>query len=109
MSNKGKRQQGQRSTAQAQSSDIIGDMDEPEEASQEYAWEKISDDQKDGDQIIVSEKRSGEGTIAYWRKTRRLENFKWVEAGKWSDPMTNQTIGFEPRYYREMHSEKRHG
>lgn len=37
---------------------------------------------------------------AYWRKTRKLENFRWVNSGVWSGHLTSATFRFEPKFWR---------
>lgn len=60
----------------------------------------ITDAQKTGDVFLVSVEPEGDGTEAFWRKTRKMEHFKWVDSGKWSRPISNNTLHFEPKYYK---------
>jgi hypothetical protein len=91
--------------------------DDPEQESYEEeameesvnGWLAITEAQKTGDQFIVSEEPEGEGVKSFWRRTRKRQDFKWVECGKWSDCMTKQSLSFEPYYYKEVHSEKKRG
>lgn len=73
----------------------------PEPIGMVNGWLVITDAQLNGDQFIVSDKPEGEGELAFFRKTRRLQNSKWIGSGKWSDTVSHQTLTFEPKYYRE--------
>lgn len=63
-------------------------------------WSFLTDTQQNGEQFIVSEEPQGEGVLAFFRKTRKMEHFKWIESGKWSDTVSQQTLAFEPKYYK---------
>jgi hypothetical protein len=87
------------------------DLDEQEPANNEVGekpestqvvngWLEITDAQKNGDQLVVSEQPKGDGVLAFWRKTRKMEHFKWIESGKWSDTISHQTLAFEAKYYK---------
>lgn len=41
------------------------------------------------------------GILCYWRKTRRMEHFRWINTGRWSDALTHQTLSFVPMYWKD--------
>lgn len=55
---------------------------------------------KEGIRVYLS--NSTREILCFWKKTRALENNKWLMSGKWCEAVSGQTIDFIPLYWREM-------
>ena len=65
-------------------------------------WKEITREQQNGKTYLVSNDLEAEGVRAFWRKTRVLNHFRWILAGKWSDFMSRADILPQPRFYKEI-------
>lgn len=67
-----------------------------------HGWKVIASEQQTGTAYLVSHLLGDTGTVAFWRKTRRLNHNRWVLHGIWSDPLTRVDIIPQPLYYKEL-------
>lgn len=63
-------------------------------------WYHIDSASKNGMPIRLSEKPEGDGTIAFWKRTRAFNAKRWQETGKWEDFITGGAIPFGPKFWR---------
>lgn len=77
--------------------EVFAAGDEPPEG-----WHGMKTAPMVGTQIIVSITGRDNGTRAYYRRTRRQENGRWVLNGKWTEPVTGALLDFEPRFWKEI-------
>jgi len=60
---------------------------------------------RNGTPIRVSETVTGEGILAFWRRTRAFANAtrRWSDSGKWVDFSTGLDLKFVPKYWKPRH------
>ena len=81
---------------------IFKAADENVESSSEFVWHSITEEQKNGKSFFVAKNKDGNGTLAYWRRTRVMLHSRWSLQGKWTETETRRDLEFEPLYYREV-------
>jgi hypothetical protein len=73
--------------------------DDPAEAHGD--WKPMESAPMGGLSCFISNKPEGEGTLAFYKRTKAFKGKRWEEIGKWVDHVTGADIAFKPVYWRE--------
>ena len=55
---------------------------------------------RNGMPVFLSSKPDGEGTLAFWKRTRAFNGKRYDKTGKWVDFQTGMSLVFQPRYWK---------
>ncbi len=66
-------------------------------------WREIDSGATSGMPHYVSDTAIGDGTLAFFKRTRAFANKRWTEVGKFVDYMTGVDLKFTPKFCRNRY------